>query len=582
MIRLLCSLGVGLQLAAVSLSFAKSDRAEAQVASLAVVSSMDKYRPDQSPSSFMEAVELHAARGEAESAQILVMASVDQALKSVTASVAPLKNAAGDTLSVKLSRVGYVNIPLVTPDGYGEPGDYPDILLPLENFSLEAGRNQSLWLTAWVPQDAKPGLYQGEVVVSTEGKLVGKVPVSVRVYSTVLPRQSFLTTAFGYGPWNMEKPHYYGKGWTGSVAEEDFLRMMIDYRMTPANSDIGGTVRALKDTFSKDGSGKWQANWAAFDQEVAKRLEEGWTCFQIAHIPLNWYKPDTKRNLTQVVNRWGTSSPDDQAQVLRLLNDHLVEKGWAERFIFKCFDEPSINAHNAQLLRDFAKFFQENAPALRLFMITTDCRERGLAKDEPVFAWVPHLPSLYLNPGYEEFLAERQKVGEPAWTYICDTRTRSADSYRFPDIAPIDRTGTSQRCLGLLAWRNRLDGFLYWNVSEWDAYGGYDNPKHKTKGEGVLFYPDRKDHGAPFPSLRAELVRDGFEDHDLLYLLDRQIKALERERSSDEEKSQILKKAREVLDVADLIPNLRDFNKDSAAYEKHHRLVLEMLEETRS
>lgn len=546
-------------------------------ARVVVISSMEKLRSDQTPEKGSGQVSLSAARGEAESSQLLVVAPEDRALRNVTVKAAPLRNLSGATLDLTVSLVGYVNIPLPTPDGYNTPGDYPDILYPLKSFEVAAGKNQSVWLTSWVPRDAQPGVYEGAIAINDDRGLIARVPVSVRVYSAVLPKQALLKTAFGYGPWEIEKPKYYGASWAGSEKEEAFLRQMISYRMTPVNNDIGGTLRSLKDAITKDVDGQWKADWTAFDQEVEKRQKEGWTQFFLSHLPLSWWNPDSDRNLTVELNRWGKVSQDEQGQILRLLNAHLVEKKWAHLFAYKCFDEPSINPNNEKFIREFADFFHENAPDLRLLMITTDCREKNLAKEYPLYTWVPHLPGLDLDPGYEEFLKERQKMGEQAWFYICETRTFHEISQRYADAAPIDRTGTSQRSLGWLAWRNHLDGFLYWNVTAWDYRGGYDHPENAHKGEGVLFYPDLKNHGVPFPSIRAELLRDGFEDYDLLFLLNQKIARLEAKSNLNASQKKTLTDAKGLLDISDLAPNLRDFNRDPSAYEGHHNAVLKAL-----
>ncbi len=550
--------------------------ATAETAQVSVVSSMEKLRPDQKPQAGSQAIELFAARGDAENRQIILSAPKG-GLGKVKITSSPLTGPDGATLTPETNKIGYVHIEHPIPDGFDEKGDYPDILYPLETFDLKEGLSQSIWYAVWVPLDAKPGVYQGKVTIEADEQAPITIPVSLRVFSTVIPRQSLLNTAFGYGPWNAEKPAYYGEAW--KELEEDFLAEMLRYRMTPENNDIGGMLRSLGSTFKKGEDGKWTADWSRFDKEVTTRLEQGWTRFHLSLVPLPWWQPDENGMLKQVPNRWMEVTKPEQGEILRLLNDHLVEKGWASRFAYKCFDEPAINEENAAIIRELAEFLHQHAPDLRLLMITTDCREIQLAQDYPAYIWVPHLPNLDLFPGYAEFQAERQKVGEPAWFYICETRSFHPVSHPFADAGPIDRHGSSQRALGLLAWRNRLDGFLYWNVNEWDNRGGYLSPQNEYIGEGVLFYPDTENHGLPFASIRAALLRDGFEDYDLHYLLNEQIQRLQKQvdRLTLEHK-EALAKAKYLLTPNQLVPNMREFNRESTPWESHHRAVLETLE----
>ncbi len=541
---------------------------------VSVISSMDKFRSDQQPAVASSRLELFAARGDAESSQIIISA-LDGELAGVTVEATDLKSDKGHELRPEVNLVGYVPVNHPSKDGFGEKGDYPDILLPLDSFNVKKGASQSVWYTVWVPRDAVPGLYEGRILVHTGSKAPQEIKVSIKVFSAVVPKQGILKTSFGYGDWEIDKPEFYGSRWN-QEKETALLREMLRYRLNPTNTDIGGLVRSLKNSVTRNSAGKWEADWSAFDKEIAQKLEEGWNQFNISYLPLDWYQPDPEtRVLKKVQHRWRQDlTEDDQAQILQLLNAHLVENGWTKRFAFKSFDEPSIEPENAKIISDLGNFVHQNAPNIPLFMVTTDCRERSLARDYPLFNWVPHLPSLHLDPGYEEFLVERQKKGEEAWTYICETRTFHEHTHAYPDVAPIDRSGASQRCFGPLAWRNRLDGFLYWNITSWRDRGGYMSPSNTHVGEGVLFYPDLKNYAVPVASIRAALLRDGFEDHDLLYLLDEKVKKLSQCNLSAEQAA-TLADAKSALNVNHLVPNLRDFNRESAAYEAHHKKVLE-------
>ena len=67
---------------------------------------------------------------------------------------------------------------------------YPDIAVPMElipDFSIAAGQNQSVWVDIYVPKEAPPGIYSGEVIVRQGGVLSHRIPVEFQVRDFILP-----------------------------------------------------------------------------------------------------------------------------------------------------------------------------------------------------------------------------------------------------------------------------------------------------------------------------------------------------------------------------------------------------------
>ena len=132
-----------------------------------VASALEKLRPgDAVPGA--RAVDLVAARGECESAQVAVRAA--GGLRALSASAAPLRGAA--RLPVTLYRVA--TVPLARPSGPdGAAGEWPDPLVPVRDpffgearraFPVEVapGRLQAIWVELCVPEAAPAGAYAGE------------------------------------------------------------------------------------------------------------------------------------------------------------------------------------------------------------------------------------------------------------------------------------------------------------------------------------------------------------------------------------------------------------------------------------
>ena len=67
---------------------------------------------------------------------------------------------------------------------------YPDIAVPLElvqQFTIAANTNQSIWADIYIPTTAANGVYQGTVTVKENGTTTHSIPVSLTVRDFILP-----------------------------------------------------------------------------------------------------------------------------------------------------------------------------------------------------------------------------------------------------------------------------------------------------------------------------------------------------------------------------------------------------------
>ena len=73
-------------------------------------------------------------------------------------------------------------------------GYYPDALVPMENYrfrrynSINAGKNQGIWLNLNIPVDAQAGTYTGEGKLTLDGKEYA-IPVELTVYNVTMPEE---------------------------------------------------------------------------------------------------------------------------------------------------------------------------------------------------------------------------------------------------------------------------------------------------------------------------------------------------------------------------------------------------------
>jgi len=96
------------------------------------------------------------------------------------------------------------------------------------------------------------------------------------------------------------------------------------------------------------------------------------------------------------------------------------------------------------------------------------------------------------------------------WIYI------SSPMPPYPNFV-IDTEALDYRIVPWICWKYDIKGLLYWSVNRWST-NPWDNPMnfYDQNGNGFLYYP------LSFklvPSLRLEVLRDGLEDYEYLYLL---------------------------------------------------------------
>ncbi|MDP3179624.1 MAG: DUF4091 domain-containing protein, partial [Spirochaetaceae bacterium] len=204
---------------------------------------------------------------------------------------------------------------------------------------------------------------------------------------------------------------------------------------------------------------------------------------------------------------------------------------------------------------------KEHAPSIRhvlTYGVTTAGEKELLGR---IGMWVPNMHQFDAA-----FARERRAKGEEVWAYAC-----IGNVFRpYPDNFRIDWYGTAHRALGWWLFKYGADGYLYWAVNLWRR-----NPWETTatfpwtNGDGVLFYPALDGKSPPYPSIRAHLMRDAFEDFDLLTLLERACGA-------DSERP---KAVANLLTAKDIIFGPKSFSKDDEAYIRSHERLLELLED---
>lgn len=520
-------------------------------------------------------IEINCAKGEAESIQLLISSQIE--LEDVFVAVTNLKNTNGYELKPEIRIVGYVPIKNPVIGGFDKPGNYPDPLLPNRKFNVVSNKLQSVWITIWTDHDTAEGNYTGDIIVTPQNAEAKKVKLKLKVYYISVPKKGKLKGSFHFWQSLAAKPTAYGENWNRELAEKTW-EYMLKYRMT-ASIDM----KSWDMIFSKDQKGRWVADWSDFDEEVKMWMEKGANYFDIAKILPFYGNRHTFDYAIEVSDPNEILRKRDQAAKIRLLNAHLVERGWTENFSFRVFDEPRLgpvenpsekNLANRKKVRAIAGFISKHAPDIRTMMVACNPAYETLALNRPAYIWSPHF-----NHYHPDFQRERQKMGEQNWAYQCALNI-SAQEQNWPDPFRLDREGVTHRALGWWLWRFDCEGYLYWCVNWWKE-NKFKKPNRGTNswnGQGYLFYPDPEKKGLPYPSIRAELTREGFEDYELLAILKDKLEKVKSRKVNFQNHSDIISDAEKLLDVKKIIKGVRSFEMDPSVYEDRHKNILEAID----
>ena len=127
-------------------------------------------------------------------------------------------------------------VPVTHPtDDYGFVGDWPDPL-PLNKSDrlLNAGENNSFWISIKTPKDAVAGKYHGQLTITGEG-WAEQIPLSLEVWDFALPDSPTLRSGFGFDLNNVVKYNNLTTEEQKQKAFDMHMKAFADYKVSPYN-----------------------------------------------------------------------------------------------------------------------------------------------------------------------------------------------------------------------------------------------------------------------------------------------------------------------------------------------------------
>ena len=459
-----------------------------------------------------DAVNWAGMRGEQEAIQIMVDGVTANMTNYLSVEFSDLTQQFGvgqiDKNTLRWWQVGYVNCKETTRYPGSGGGWRPDpLLMPTDNnnITLESNVTQPLWVTIHIPSTSIAGEYTGKIAISIQSNGAAMntvIPIYLVVWNITLPelKSAKFSSAFSFDTSSLK--NYYGNV---STMKFSYYNMLVDQRV--ANNDFYQAIPSP-------------------DEDYDYLFKAGVQYMGLVDV-----------NSIQVTNNGGSEEQlrgvcknytDDEVNKIINYLEPYVEKydklGYLDNMFVYGFDEVAEDCVDS-----ITKLFggiKSKWPNITTMAAINFIPPTTL----PVDIWVLQ---------YEFYDKEKTlpwiKSGKKQWWYHCIEPANDAYLNSF-----IERPLMEIRLLYWLASSEPVDGWLYYAIDLWRRvpfsnttlqrldntartnfdpanYIWYPDTNIFANGDGYFIYPGPD---GPIPTVRLHNFRDGFEDIELLRMLD--------------------------------------------------------------
>jgi len=418
---------------------------------------------------------LAAARREFEPVQVVI----GPAAGTVTAEIAPFPQLGGGQ-RVELAVAGF-------EDGWSES------LTPIASggtVALSESHGVPLWITVYVPAGAPAGEHQTTLTLTPEGGASIDVPVRLRVFDFALPAEHHFKTQL-----NIDVASLIPNGGD----QEDVKDLLFEHRMTPKSVTWPSGFNWSITWENPASSDPCEILWDEPDEPdqysigwLAPRyiLGQGWNDVGFPSAMLFQFVDNSTPRPAEFCgiargDHYGTAEYNAEwSEFIAALEQYLADHAMIDKGYYYVQNEPQ-NEEDHALAAHLCRLMKQAAPSLRIAISEEPKPE--IAEDPGgecgYDIWIAHVRA------YERDYAWQRQLehGEEVWLYSLDQ-----DPDPFYNPTRIDNQGIHQRIIPWSAWTLRVAGWAYYDAGRY-----FDGPR---------------------PGVRAELLREGFEDYEYLYL----------------------------------------------------------------
>lgn len=537
------------------------------------VDSLAKVFPDnQRPAHASSAIDLAAARGEREDAQVALAVPPGDRVKKAAFAFTDLRGPGGSRIGKQRLDAFWQWFVFVHENPRANrdhatvlrraPGFFPDAFLEAKEFPLRAGMTQPLWVRVSVPPDAAPGGYRGRLTLSLDFES-GKaeridVPIRLEVWPFSIPASPTIRHTEWMYP-TLVSDYYHIEAWSDAHwtwlerIAADMAAHRQDMILTPFSELVQVTRRD---------DGKFAYDLTRLDRWLDIFQAAGVTWIEGGHVAGRvggWDSPIVLGRLRVLdargkpVDTSREAMPDAAYEpilrgMLQRVHARLRERGLADRYVQHIADEPIPK--NMDSWTKIAAKVRRWLPGVRTIdAVMAEGMEKACDIRVPQVQEV-HGPS-------------RVKPPQELWSYVC-VFPQGVYPNRF-----LDYPSVRNRILFWLSWSLGLKGFLHWGYAYWhtwvnvpgsgtpgavpispwtDAAAGSHycgDAMPLPAGDPHIVYPGKS---TICSSIRWEVVRKGLEDYETLRLLEQALRRPTRRNAAAQARGQeILKLVRSTI-----------------------------------
>jgi hypothetical protein len=490
-------------------------------------------------------IAIEAAQGEYEPFQIVLTPQKD--LEDVKLVLTPLTNEKGDRLSAENLRYNPIGS---LRSSYHE--EIPDLLLQQESLLCKRGQNRAFWVAVKVPRTTRAGTYRGAITLTSRGERLGELGVRLKVWDFALaptPHICAFATDYVYyydGPIDLNneaeakaKVHQ-SKGTDDEIAAYSTrMRFFADHRLYETHfGPRPNYAGAMRVNWQKKSDGRFDLagiDFSGFDK--ARQF-----CYDELHWPRFAYDPELVPYLG-FINQYTFGGKGDEKYWYMSYWDPVLPKSDPKKYLPSSYD----------LRDDFTPEFKEKF--LRYVRtIAEHCRAKRISIDEngngPVLFLADEIPDYSSGHAVVKQtleLARLIKRADPRVILVVNGRDVPDDpeilnlfdlwTARCPPnmLAKLRRMGKRYGDYYMHGYFNlrspaidpRIQFWSYWKydffwIGDWAMtiapdQRWYGSPRNYANS---WWFPSTKSrYGEPMSTIRFELMREGLEDHEYLWML---------------------------------------------------------------
>ncbi len=509
---------------------------------------------------------VEAAANEVEAVQLLLV-GLDAPVSGITVNAGALSGPAG---VIGFDRIGIYGVEYIDTTGMltNYPvefrGEYPEMLLPRDTCEVAPRRITPVWIEIAVPSGTPAGEYAGTVSVAVPGRDALQVPLRLKVWDFELPATPYLRTAMSCN--QNEVLEYQAKLQGAPLSEEqrftvldNLAKFMLAHRMNPSYIYEWSCYSGVPTPYPMPEQFGEYARLGLNAVSIANLTPGGFS--SPASELREWYRRHGGKLIDSIKANYEAARAAGVADALYL---HAMDEVFAHREA----------AGKAEVLRDLVAEWRREAPEVQVECITYVLPELIGTVD----IWCPSMSMM--DNQFDQYQA-RRAAGEEMWLYTC---LGSPAKGMEPSFV-LESAAMDLRLIGWICRRYQADGYLYYEMTRWrDNYpeNGVAWPSRPWRpigdagynGEAALVYPGKSWDVPPVSSVRLANLRDGFEDFDLLKLLEERWEARGRSLATPEE----ARRVEALLGAAELVPDYRDYSADPSELRRLRREAAALIE----